>query len=182
MPAALQPALRQILVTVETLTEAIRGYNRQIDQLIARRYPQARQLQQIPGVGPITALAFVLALGDPARFGSSRTVGAYFGLVPAQRSSGGSDPQLRISKEGDPYVRRLLVQCAHYILGPFGPDSDLRRFGDRIAAHGGKNAKKRARVAVARKLCVLFHRLLVRKQPYEPLRLAQTRPTQSAAA
>jgi len=97
-------------------------------------------------------------------------VGAYLGLVPAQRDTGQSTPQLRISKEGNPFVRRLLVQCAQHILGPFGEDSDLRRFGQRLAGVGNKNAKKRAIIAVARKLSVVMHRLLVTGQPYQALR------------
>ena len=117
-------------------------------------------------------MAFVLAIEDPSRFPRSRTVGAYFGLVPRQRDSGKQEPQLRISKTGDGYVRRLLVGSAHYILGPFGPDTDLRRYGLAIATRGGKNAKKRAAVAVARRLAVLLHRLWVTRAEYEPLRLA----------
>jgi hypothetical protein len=67
-------------------------------------------------------------------------------------------------------TRRLLIAAAHYILGPFGPDTDLRRFGERLAARGGKAAKKRAVVAVARKLAVLLHRLWVTGDVYKPLR------------
>jgi transposase len=178
VPVELAPALTPILQTVSEMTLKIRDYDRQIAELIDGRYSQAKSLMQIKGVGPITALAYVLALGDPKRFTHSRILGAYFGLVPAQRSSGSSDPQLRITKQGDPYVRRLLVQCAHYILGPFGQDCDLRRHGERIATTGGKNAKKRATVAVARKLAVLLHRLLLSGKPYEPLRQS---PLQAAA-
>ena len=173
VPEALRPALTPILQTIEQLTTTIRGYDRQIEEISQQHYPQLTRLTQIKGVGPITSLAFLLALGEPGRFTSSRTVGAYFGLVPAQRSSGASDPQLHISKHGDPFVRKLLVQCAHYILGPFAEDSDLRRYGQRIAARGGKNAKKRATVAVARKLSVVLHRLLVTGATYEPLYDAQ---------
>lgn len=170
VPAALAPALLPMLSQIAEMSTTIRGYDKQIQELIRTRYPQAEKLQQINGVGPITALAFVLCLGDPKRFSKSRQVGAYLGLVPAQRDSGQSTPQMRISKEGNPYVRRLLVQCAQYILGPFGEDSDLRRFGERLAAlGGGKTPKKRAIVAVARKLSVVMHRLLVTQQPYQPL-------------
>jgi transposase len=174
--ASLPPGLVEVLTpTLELLgelTEKIRCYDRQVERLIRERYPQVQRLTQVKGVGPITGLAFVLTLGDPTRFAKSRTVGAYLGLVPALRDSSKSEPQLRISKEGDPYVRRLLVQCAHYILGPFGEDSDLRRMGQRLMGNGGKNAKKRARVAVARKLSVLLHRLWVSGQKYEPLHQA----------
>lgn len=170
VPAELLAALGPILETVGELTARIKSYDRQIEELLRSHYPQAQRLRQVRGVGPITALAFVLAVGNPQRFAKSRTVGAYFGLVPAQRDSGSLRPQLRISKQGDPYVRKLLVQCAHYMLGPYGVDSDLRRLGERLSQVGGKNGKKRAVVAVARKLAVLLHRLLVSGQPYEPLR------------
>jgi transposase len=170
VPAELLAALAAIFETIGELTARIRSYDRQIEELLKSQYPQAQRLRQVRGVGPITALAFVLAVGDPQRFAKSRTVGAYFGLTPAQRDSGSLHPQLRISKQGDPYVRKLLVQCAHYMLGPYGVDSDLRRLGERLSQVGGKNGKKRAVVAVARKLAVLLHRLLVSGQPYEPLR------------
>lgn len=122
-------------------------------------YPPTGTLRQVPGVGALTALAYVLTLEDPARFRNSRAVGSYFGLRPRQRDSGDREPQLRITKAGDGFVRRLLVGSAHYILGPFGPDTDLRRWGLALAKRGGRNAKKRAVVAVARKLAVLLHRL-----------------------
>ena len=118
-------------------------------------------MRQVEGIGPLTALTFVLTLEDPYRFEKSRSVGAYLGLVPATDQSGDRDPQKRISKEGDEMLRKLLVGSAHYILGPFGSDSDLRRHGEKIASRGGKNAKKRAAVAVARKLSVLLHSLWV---------------------
>ena len=106
-------------------------------------------LRQVPGVGAITSLSFVLTLEDPDRFEKSRSVGAYLGLVPGKDQSGQSDPGRPISGEGDEMLRRLLVGSAHYILGPFGPDSDLRRHGEKIALRGAKNAKKRAVVAVS---------------------------------
>jgi transposase len=118
-------------------------------------------LRQVEGVGALTALAFVLTLENPERFAKSRSVGAYLGLVPAQDQSGERDPQRHISKEGDEMLRKLLVGSAHYILGPFGSDSDLRRHGQKISSRGAKNAKKRAAVAVARKLSVVLHRLWV---------------------
>jgi transposase len=133
-------------------------------------YPETELLRQVEGVGALSALTFVLTLEDPSRFAKSRSVGAYLGLVPARDHSGDRDPQKRISKEGDEMLRRLLVGSAHYnILGPFGSDSDLRRHGEKIALRGGKNAKKRAVVAVARKLAVLLHRLWVTAEVYDPL-------------
>jgi transposase len=133
-------------------------------------------LRQVEGVGPLTALTFVLTLEDPSRFAKSRSVGAYLGLVPASDRSGDRDPQRRISKEGDEMLRKLLVGSAQYILGPFAKeDSDLRCHGEKIASRGGKNAKKRAAVAVARKLSVLLHRLWVTGEVYEPLYNAHRR-------
>jgi transposase len=119
---------------------------------------------------PWFALTYVLTVADPHRFRRSRDVGCYLGLRPGRRNSGQNEPQLHISKEGDRYLRTLLVQGAHYILGPFGQDSDLRRWGLKLAERGGKNAKKRAVVAVARKLSVLLHKLWVSGEVYEPLR------------
>jgi transposase len=182
VPAELAPALLPLLAQIEQMNATVVDYDRQIAELLHSRYPETAKLRQIKGVGPITALAFVLCLGDPHRFRRSRSVGAYLGLVPAQRDTGKSTPQLHISKEGNPFVRRLLVQCAQYILGPFGKDSDLRRFGQRLAGGvGGKNAKKRAIIAVARKLSVVMHRLLVTGEAYQALRGEQPVEERSAA-
>jgi transposase len=120
-------------------------------------------------VGPITALAFVLTLEEPERFERSRSVGAYLGLTPRRDQSGETDKQLRITKAGDTYLRQLLVNCAHYIMGPFGQECNLREYGMRIASRGGKNARRRAVVAVARKLAVLLHHLWVSGEEYLPL-------------
>jgi transposase len=170
IPEALWPALGPILETIASLTERIRDYERQLETLSKERYPETELLRQVEGVGPHTALTFVLTLEDPYRFEKSRSVGAYLGLVPARDQSGDRDPQRRISKEGEEMLRRLLVSSAHYITGPFGQDSDLRRHAEKIASRGGKNSKKRAVVAVARKLAVLLHSLWLSAEVYEPLR------------
>ncbi len=159
IPEALLAALGPILEQIGSLTERIRQYDRQLEAISKEHYPETDLLRRVEGIGPLTALTFVLTLEDPHRFEKSRSVGAYLGLVPATDRSGDSDPQKRISKEGDQMLRKLLVSSAHYILGPFGSDSDLRRHGEKIASRGGKNSKKRAAVAVARKLSVLLHRL-----------------------
>lgn len=163
------PGLETLLAMIEQLTREIRQMDREIEALCAERYPETRLLRQVQGVGPITALGFVLVLEDPHRFARSRSVGSYLGLRPRQRDSGEQRPQLRITKAGDALLRRLLVTAAHYILGPFGPDTALRRHGLRIAQRGGSAAKKRAIVAVARKLAVLLHRLWVSGEVYQPL-------------
>jgi transposase len=172
IPEALLSALGPILEQIGSLTERIRQYDRKLEEISKESYPETELLRQVEGIGVLTALTFVLTLEDPHRFEKSRSVGAYLGLVPASDRSGDSDPQKRISKEGDEMLRKLLVGSAHYILGPFGSDSDLRRHGEKIASRGGKNAKKRAVVAVARKLSVLLHSLWVTGDLYEPLRNA----------
>jgi transposase len=159
-----------VIQSIDTLSGTIVSYDRQIEKLAATKYPDTAWLQQIKGVGALTALAFVLILEDAARFRSSRMVGPYLGLIPARDQSGEIDPQKGITKEGDRLMRRLLVQSGHYILGPFGDDCDLRRHGQAIAQRGGKNSKKRAAVAVARKLAVLMHHLWTTKQTYIPLK------------
>jgi transposase len=169
VPEALLPALGPILEQIASLTEGIRDYDRRLEAISLERYPETALLRQVEGIGPLTALTFVLTVGDPARFKKSRNVGAYLGLVPARDQSGDRDSQKHISKEGDEMLRRLLVGSAHYILGPFGSDSDLRRHGEKIASRGAKNSKKRAAVAVARKLAVLLHTLWVSGEVYDPL-------------
>ena len=182
IPEALLPALEPVLEQIGSLTERIRGYDRELETISEEHYPEAALLRQVEGVGPLTALAFVLTLEDPYRFEKSRSVGAYLGLVPASDRSGKSDPQKRISKEGDEMLRKLLVSGAHYVLGPFGSDSDLRRHGEKIASRGGKNSKKRAVVAVARKLSVLLHSLWVSGEVYDPLRNTHRRERREEAA
>jgi transposase len=182
IPEALRPALEPVLEQIASLTERIRQYDRRLEAICKDHYPETELLRQVEGVGPITALTFVLTLEDPYRFEKSRSVGAYLGLVPARDQSGDRDPKKRISKEGDEMLRRLLVGSAHYILGPFGSDSDLRRHGEKIASRGGKNAKKRAAVAVARKLAVILHRLWVSAEVYDPLYNTHRRQEQEEAA
>jgi len=182
IPEALWPALGPILETIGSLTERIRDYERHLETISKEHYPETELLRQVEGIGALTALTFVLTLEDPYRFERSRSVGAYLGLVPARDQSGDRDPQRHISKEGDEMLRRLMVGSAHYILGPFGSDSDLRRHGEKIASRGAKNSKKRAVVAVARKLSVLLHRLWITAEVYEPLYNAKRRQEQEAAA
>jgi len=170
VPQILQPALGPMLDQLAELQRKIRHYDREIERVAVERHSVASRLRQVCGVGPLTSLAFVLTLDDPARFEKSRTVGSWVGLCPSVQASGDHDPQLSISKTGSSYLRRLLVSSAQYLLGPFGKDCDLRRYGLRICERGGKAAKGRAVVAVARKLAVLLHRLWVSGQPYEPLR------------
>jgi transposase len=181
IPEALLAALGPILEQIGSLTEHIREYDRKLEAVSKEHYPETELLRQVEGIGPLTALTFVLTLEDPYRFEKSRSVGAYLGLVPATDQSGERDPQKRISKEGDQMLRKLLVGSAHYVLGPFGSDSDLRRHGEKIASRGGKSAKKRAAVAVARKLSVLLHHLWVTGELYDPLHDTHRRQQKEAA-
>ena len=178
LDSRLEHALRPLMVSLEALTAQIKECEKRLEELYRESYPQAALVRQVPGVGLITSLYFVLVIADPKRFCDPRVVGAYFGLVSRRDQSGGTDPQLRISKCGDPMGRRLLVECAQHIL-THGPDTDLQRFGLRLAAQGGKRAKKRAVVATARKLAVLLFALLRSGEVYEPLRnsaKSQARP------
>jgi transposase len=183
IPEALWPALGPILEQIGSLTERICEYDRKLETISKEHYPETALLRHVEGIGPLTALTFVLTLEDPHRFEKSRSVGAYsLGLVPARDQSGVSDPQKRICKEGDEMLRKLLVSSAHYVLGPFGSDLDLRRHGEKIASGGGKNSKKRAAVAVARKLSVLLHTLWISGEIYDPLRNAHRRERREEAA
>lgn len=169
-----QPELLEIvepsLQVIELLTTNIKKFDKKIAALCEEKYPGTAVLRQIGGVGPITALTYLLVVGDPERFGKSRDVGAHFGLVPKRDQSGGLDKELRISKAGNKYMRTLLVGAAQYILGPFGPDCDLRRRGLKLADRGGRGAKKKAVVATARKLAVVMHRLWSSDADYIALR------------
>jgi len=170
IPEELQSMLKPLLDTIGDLSQRIRSYELRMREVCRQRYPHTELLQQVAGVGSITSLTYALTIDDPGRFSKSRSVGSYLGLACRKSQSGERDPELRITKAGDRELRFLLVQASHYILGPFGPDTDLKRWGLRLAARGRKNAKKRAVVAVARKLAVLLHRLWVTAQVYEPLR------------
>jgi transposase len=174
VPEALRPSLAPLLEVIADLTTRIRGMDQQVERMV-EEHPEAVLLQQPKGVGPLTAIAFVRAVEDPRRFKHSRQVGAFFGLVPKLDESSDSSPQLRITKAGDALVRKYLVSSARYILGPFGPPCDLRRYGEVIAARGGKNASKRAAVAVARKLAVMLHRLWVTNVQYDADRTQRKR-------
>lgn len=178
IPAALQMALGPLYAVLETIHTQIKEHEQTIERIALRR-PDVAVLSQPKGVGTLTALVYLLTIEDKNRFKRSRTAAAYIGLCPRKKQSGSGDPQLRITKAGDPFLRRLLVNAANYILGPFGQDDDLRRWGLNIAARGGKNAKKRAKVAVARKLAVLMHRLWVTGEVYQPLGYRQ--PVDEAA-
>jgi len=169
MPEKLQASLTPLVDQIASVTQQIHAYDKKIEQLATVSYPETACLRQIQGVGVLTSLTFILTLESWDRFETSRSVGPYLGLTPRHDQSGQSDKHLGITKEGDVYLRRLLVNCGQYILGRFGQDSDLRRYGQRLENRGGKAAKRKAVVAVARKLAVLLHRLWSTGETYQPL-------------
>ncbi len=173
LPKELQDDLKPLMQVIATLTEEIEKLDQKVEQIAGTEYPETKLLRQVHGVGPLIALTFVLTIEDKERFQRSRDVGCYIGLRPKQSDSGEKEPQLRITKEGDLYLRKLLVQGAHSVLRRKAPDTDLKRWGLELGKRGGKNAKKRAVVAVARKLAILLHRLWVTGEVYEPLRNSQ---------
>src|SRR5947209_12495131 len=173
LPAELRGIFRPLVEEVESLTEKIKECDSKIEQIARDRYPETQLLRQVNGVGPLIALTFILTIEDKERFQKSRDVGCYIGLRPKQSESGERQPELRITKEGDVYLRKLLVQGAHCIMAQRAQDTDLKRWGTKLAGRGGKNARKRAIVAVARKLAVLLHHLWATGEVYEPLRNSQ---------
>ena len=168
MPPGLAQALGPVLQQIAEMTVKIKQYDRQIQQLGQTEYPETQALLKVHGVGHLTALTFVLTLGSKERFGRSRDVGCYLGLRPRRSQSGDHDPQLGITHAGNAYLRSLLIECSNHILRPHGRDSALRQWGLHLAARGGKQAKSKAVVAVARKLAVLLHRLWSTQEPYIP--------------
>jgi len=169
IPPELEAGMAPVLQVLRTVTEQIKAIDKRLETEVAGRHPEAKLLQQVGGIGAVTSLAYVLTLEDPKRFRKSRQVGAFLGLRPRRNQSGSADPELHINKCGDVYLRALLVQCSQFMLGPFGKDSDLRRWGLALASRGKRNAKKKAVVAVARRLAVLLHRLWVTGEVYQPL-------------
>lgn len=163
LPEALRQALLPLLDQISGLTEQIHRFDQQIEKLAPTKYAETAVLREVNGVGALTAVTFVLTVDDPKRFTKRRDVGCYLGLRPRRCQSEERDPELGITKAGDCYLRKTLVQCAQHIVGPFGQDSRLRRWGLKLAQRGSKNAKKRAIVAVARKLAILLHRLWITK-------------------
>lgn len=169
LPDELRTTLIPLLEQIGSLTRQIRAYEKQLELLAETVYPETACLRQVQGVGLITTLAFILTLESPDRFDKSRAVGPHLGLTPRKDQSGDSDKRLRISKQGNVYLRCLLVNCSQFILGPFGPDCDLRRYGERLIARGGGSAKRKAVIAVARKLAILLHHLWSTGEVYQPL-------------
>ena len=181
IPESVKEALLPLVVQIGEMSQRIRAFDAQVVRMSEQKYPETERLRQVRGVGPITSLTYILTLEKPERFEKSRDVGFYLGIGSPTGRSGETSKQLRITKTGDKMLRQLLVSGGQYILGPFGEDCDLRRFGLKLAERGGKNAKKRAVVAVARKLAVLLHRLWLTGEKYEPLHNAHMRNKETLA-
>lgn len=167
VPAEWSHVVAPLVEVLKTISEQIKDLDATISRA-AERHPVAKRLQQIAGVGPVTALYFVHKIEDPSRFARTREVGAYIGLCPKRDQSGGCEKQLRITRTGAPYLRRLLVNAAQSLLGRFGRDCALREFGLRLSERGGPRAKKKAVVAVSRKLSVLMLTLWKSGEDFEP--------------
>ena len=170
LPAEVADAARHLFGALKEISAKIRAYDGALEAALMRmRREDAELVMQIPGVGPVTAAVFLAAVGDVKEFGGKpRDAGPFLGLAPRQAQSGASDPQMRISKEGNAMARKLLVVAANHIMGPFGKDSDLRRHGMRIAERGGKSGRRRAKVAVARRLAVTMMAMLRDRAAYRP--------------
>jgi transposase len=170
LPRAVGASLGPLVEQIAQLTQQIQNYEKQIDAVAEKKYPDTAPLRGVFGVGPVTALTFVLTLADPQRFARSRDVGCYLGLRPQRSQSGEPDPQWGITKAGNRYLRWLLrVEGAHRLLRVDAPDSVLKRWGQTLCERGGKNAQRRAIVAVARQLAILLHKLWATQQRWEPL-------------
>jgi transposase len=160
-----------LLDTLVVLRETIREYDRMLEVYAREHFGKETDLlRTIPGCGLITACAFVAHVGNPSRFKKARSAGPNFGLTPAQEQSGESDAPKRISKAGSSQVRHLLMTAANYILREGSADTTLKRHGLRICARGGKVARRKAKVAVARKLAVTMLAMLKAGRPYEDRR------------
>jgi transposase len=159
--------IKDLIEVIGKTTEQILLYEKNIDTLIQNKYPVAQLLQSINGVGPLTSLTYVLTIDDPKKFPNSRTVGAFLGLVPRRDQSGNKDKQLPITKAGSKLLRSLLINCANYILSEKGEDNQIKRFGLKIRGDGtSKTKNNKAKVAVARKLSVIMHKLWITNKPF----------------
>jgi transposase len=170
-------AIAQAMLSVHAvLLREFNGFEKRV-RTMAREHVQARLLMTTPAVGPIVALTYAGAIDDPARFKSSKQTGAYFGLTPKKYQSGQTDITGRISKIGDAAVREALYQAAHVMLTkPVKGCTELKSWAMRIARRAGM---RKAKVALARKLAVIMHRMLANHKPFNPS--ARTAPVAAAA-
>ena len=182
-PDVLRTILEPMARIIVELSREINELDRRIEKLGKEQYPATQLLRSVDGVGPLTSLAYVLELNnDVGRVKRSRQMGAVVGCRPKQRDSGESSPELSITKAGNPMLRLLLVQSSQRIIGPFGLESDLRSWGLGLAARGKKRAKRRAVVAVARKLAVVLHAMWAKNKAWQPFPNGEPAATTVATA
>jgi len=170
VPPPVLKLIEPLLPLLQEFDIRVDEYDKQAKAMLPTFAPHAMKLTNVYGVGDLTVLYFVALIGDPKRFPKSRDVGAYLGLCRRRNDSGERASELRITKAGDPYMRALLSNCASHILGPFGKDCDLRAWGLKKAGAGSRVEKRKAKVAVARKLSVLLLTLLKSGKDYKPFR------------
>src|ERR1700730_16321902 len=184
IPEPLRPAVAPVLEIIDRLNEAAYEYDCLLEHWAGTRYEDSSRWTQIKGVGTLTALTFMLTVGDKERFSRTRDIGPYLGLRPRLGQSGDDEPELRITQAGDGLLRKTLVECAQYMVGPFGQDSDLRRWGLKMieAGNGSKRARQRAVVGVARRLAVLLMSLWKSGQTYDPLRHSRAQESSQEVA
>jgi transposase len=155
-----------LLAVRAVLLRELNAFEKRV-RAMARANAKARLLMSTPGVGPIVALTYAAAIDDPARFRSSKQAGAHFGLTPRRYQSGETDRSGRISKIGDAGVREALYQAAHVMLTkPLTGCAELKSWAMRIARRAGMS---KAKVALARKLAVILHRMLVDNARFNPI-------------
>jgi transposase len=159
---SLQIIAQALLAAHAVLLREFNGFERRVRSM-ARQDAKARLLMSTPGVGAIVSLTFASAIDDPARFRSSKRVGAHFGITPKKYQSGETDYTGRISKIGDKEVRTALFESAHIMLTKPVKGSALKSWAMRLAKRVGM---KKAKVALARKLAVIMHRMLVDGKPF----------------
>lgn len=162
LPDELRAMIEPLLEQLDLLSSEIKRRNEHVEEMV-KDLPEVDHLREIPGVGPVVATYFVLTIDDPQRFRNSRDVASFFGLRPSMRESALVTHFGRITKEGDPEMRRLLVQAAHACLLTKA-DSELKQWALTLAQRKGKG---KAAVALARKLAVLMHRLWVTGEVYQ---------------
>jgi len=161
LPDSLKEMVAPLLETIEYLSQKVAILDKKIENTVVTD-PITKSFQEIPGIGPIIAFAFVTCIDNPDRFGKSRSVGAFLGLRPRLRESGGKTQLGRISKEGDVGLRSLLVQGAQAMLRS-NKSCALKSWAENLIPRIGK---RKATVALARKLAVVMHRMWVTNQPY----------------
>jgi transposase len=165
IPEAMCRLVAPLVATALELDEKVQALDVEV-VAVGQLFPVVERLQQVPGVGPLVALAYVLCIEDSARFSSSRDIASFLGLRPRMRESAERSRFGSITRHGDAEMRRLLIQAAHGCLRS-RQDSDLKRWAEQLA---GRIGKKKAIVALARKLAVVLHHLWVSGEDYHARR------------